>query len=664
MKTIGKYSLTQAVAATGPLQVWRALPSGGETEHEVVLKICRPNPSVLGERGAAEAVRHFMDRAAVQHRARAAGATHWAPVREVVNVNGGGYVVMPYYPRSAKRLIDSKVKAGGDVLLGIVSDVVKGLVELRQHLRRSHGNLKASNVLIPADGVESGVRKSGGSTASPTAVLTDPAPYSRALSESSAEAADLDALGQLIYELVTHKKFKPSAWPIGESEEWTRLGKPGEQLRQLCIGLIHPEPEERMDRLRDAVQILDQSEVRRPQLLTNARLAAAATAAAMTVVIAVGLVVSLSGRSPSATARAGEQPAWAKRRELRPAQARSEAAPPSPTRQLPASQPVLTSGSVALSVDDPGSERTGMAASSGAPAQAVPAAAKTPVAKIPPPALLPEQVKSVPAGAVLKVAYQSAPPVADIGPASETRRVDNPAADQVAPPPRVQGGMLVRRWGHKSFEPLQDGAELASSRDEYVIGAKPCTTGYLYVFQVDTTGHVDWLFPRNDACQYSSGTNPVHPGRAIRLPASNGRALTLDRTTGVEHVYFVFSAVRWPELESTLLHPVGSGAAGSSATVAVRGTRETQQVATAHIHSANGLGLRGVGGEHLLAPSATAELTQLFPGDPVDTGQADIPNTPAATPAHAAERASSVGGFAVQAAGSFVVAERWFRHVE
>src|SRR5207248_6645974 len=94
---------------------------------------------------------------------------------------------------------------------------------------------------------------------------------------------------------------------------------------------------------------------------------------------------------------------------------------------------------------------------------------------------------------------------------------------------------------------------LASRADDYRIIAKALSPGYLYLFQVDGMGKVDWLFPRNETSSASSGSNPLEAGQSIRVPASDsGASLYLDTTVGIEHIYAVFAATRWPRLEQAL----------------------------------------------------------------------------------------------------------------
>ena len=107
------------------------------------------------------------------------------------------------------------------------------------------------------------------------------------------------------------------------------------------------------------------------------------------------------------------------------------------------------------------------------------------------------------------------------------------------------------RGDGRDFALLHDGEPLRSRLDAYRINAKALSPGYLYVFQVDAMGKVDWLFPRNETSSTSRGSNPLKLGQSIRVPPTEvGKALELDTTVGIEHIYAVFSTTRWPRLEA------------------------------------------------------------------------------------------------------------------
>jgi hypothetical protein len=229
-------------------------------------------------------------------------------------------------------------------------------------------------------------------------------------------------------------------------------------------------------------------------------------------------------------------------------------------------------------------------------------------AVLPPPHPIPPRITGLPFAEVMRIAYTEAPPA----PASAKSR----AALQVE--------IQARRRGEREFTPLQDGEALASRADDYRIIARALSPGYLYLLQVDAMRRVDWLFPRNATSSASSGSNPLEVGQSIRVPASDSGAsqsLYLDTTIGVEHVYAVFSATRWPRLEQALARslPVEEVTAGG---VAMRGV----------IDEPSALGLRGVGGVRKDAPAG---------------GGLDSPPV----------------GNRFQGESYFLVLERWFRHV-
>lgn len=113
--------------------------------------------------------------------------------------------------------------------------------------------------------------------------------------------------------------------------------------------------------------------------------------------------------------------------------------------------------------------------------------------------------------------------------------------------------VLGRHAGQEGFAQLRNGDPLASKVDDYLVYAAPLRPGFLYICQVDSNGQLEWLFPKNGCSPVSSGSNPVAAGQDIYAPSlETGRALYLDEVTGFEHLYAVFSAVRWEGLEKAL----------------------------------------------------------------------------------------------------------------
>ena len=219
-------------------------------------------------------------------------------------------------------------------------------------------------------------------------------------------------------------------------------------------------------------------------------------------------------------------------------------------------------------------------------------------------------------------------PLSDVRPDDGLRRMNGlPAADVLrtvyeSTPPNTTArlgldvNILSRRGRQNPPVPLRDGDELASAVDDYQLVITPHASGFLYLFQIDAGGQVNWLFPKNPATTASTGENPVRAGDAVSIPAG-GEWLFLDNLCGVEHVYAVLSASQWESLERALS--------------------------------------RGV---------SLAEPVQ--PANPVEgrvrSGSVQAPN-------RLGRRSRGVGGKRPEAAGrpegdSAVVVERWIRHVE
>jgi len=117
-------------------------------------------------------------------------------------------------------------------------------------------------------------------------------------------------------------------------------------------------------------------------------------------------------------------------------------------------------------------------------------------------------------------------------------------------PTAALGIMVQKKGGDAPWKNLNDGDTL-DSQDNYRIVFQPETPSFLYVFQIDSSGKLDWLFPKNNSSPYSSGENPVKPGIWQQLP-SEGEAFHLDENIGIEHIYTAVTANRWVELEQFL----------------------------------------------------------------------------------------------------------------
>lgn len=232
---------------------------------------------------------------------------------------------------------------------------------------------------------------------------------------------------------------------------------------------------------------------------------------------------------------------------------------------------------------------------------------------VPQPSVVPSDASSSGASAAIEIAYVKVPP-------TPTPRFERP---------QLQFGVLARRQGETQFKALKDGDSLASGVDDYLLIARPLTTGYLYVFQVDSSQSKEWLFPRNNTSKHSSGSNPVVKKEIIRIPSAEGnQVFYLDKTTGIERIYAVFSATRWFEFEKAL----------SKESVPVLGIPRGL-MKPLDMNQAYTLRTRGVGGIREDETSVSVELSGM---------NISLPLTAPV----------------FEASGAFFVIERWFRHVD
>ena len=218
----------------------------------------------------------------------------------------------------------------------------------------------------------------------------------------------------------------------------------------------------------------------------------------------------------------------------------------------------------------------------------------------------------LPASAVLEVAYAG-----------------STGSDAIRPRPEAALQVLARPKGAKSFTPVANGARLTSLDDDYFIAVTMLSKGYLYVFQVDTAGRCEWLFPKNAFSSFSSGENPVGAGTIVQVPPpETNTVLYLDENPGVEHVYAAVSAHRWRELEAALGQSATSVSAGGDDSAAAH--RVTRPL---------GLRTRGIGGTR--AKETRIDFRRVVDGRPVTVSLLNEP---------------------VAAVGGSLVVERWFHH--
>jgi formylglycine-generating enzyme required for sulfatase activity len=229
MGVFGGYETVRELGRSGLAASLTARRSGAAAEKFVVKSFCPP-PGEFEEEQVRPRIEAFLDGARAHQQVVRSGARHWATVHEVGEADGGAYFVTDYHGRSVRHLIRGQVKLGGRGLHQIVTGIVEGLIELKLACKRPHGNLKPTNILLTG---KAGMDKA-------IVLLTDPAP-GRQIDPKQGDVVDLHALGELIYQLVLLRTGRAmSGWPAPEGPEWTRLGRCGEQWRQLCNRLLNP----------------------------------------------------------------------------------------------------------------------------------------------------------------------------------------------------------------------------------------------------------------------------------------------------------------------------------------------------------------------------------------------------------------------------------------
>jgi hypothetical protein len=167
-------------------------------------------------------------------------------------------------------------------------------------------------------------------------------------------------------------------------------------------------------------------------------------------------------------------------------------------------------------------------------------------------------------------AAPGAAPVAAAGnyaaPAYAASAVTVPAGAAVHP--KLALAVFGLGQGATRWMPLGPETSLRSG-EHFFVRAETFTPGFLYIFEVDSSGNLQWLFPANPTLTYSTGANPVPARVAVTIPPGENQAYALDDTVGEERLYAVFSATRWEQLETVLK------AAGTSPTDATRREIET-----------------------------------------------------------------------------------------
>ncbi len=216
MPRLGNYATVQELHRTAVGSVYSASRADGGPVTFAV-KVCRPDPLILGEVEAADVVRRFLAAARDQ---QALGVPGVAPIHEMgefaADDDGpaGAYYATDLAVRgSCERLISGAASVNTGSLSNIVSQVARTLAELKRARGRAHGNLDPRNVLLMDEAPLASVKLA----------LADVLPDENVKALGArAEAADLRAVGEMIYRLVMRRGYS-GGWPVVDAPEWQGL---------------------------------------------------------------------------------------------------------------------------------------------------------------------------------------------------------------------------------------------------------------------------------------------------------------------------------------------------------------------------------------------------------------------------------------------------------
>ncbi len=195
--------------------------AGGVRECEVIIKVFNvPRDIVQDPVRIAREREKFLGAARLQKRMGDSGAAGWVKVRAISEDATAPAFVMDKCGPSLQDFVNNKAHLSAADLYGIVLSVVDALGELFAREKRSHGNLKASDILV-----YKGV---------PAYKLADPA------AEGDAHLAnDLYALGQVLFRLIENKDYDPLV-PLATTKAWDRFGGRRDRWVQFCTMLLNP----------------------------------------------------------------------------------------------------------------------------------------------------------------------------------------------------------------------------------------------------------------------------------------------------------------------------------------------------------------------------------------------------------------------------------------
>ena len=206
---------------------WTTILKATETHNgaakEVIIKSFTVPEEVLEDPARIAAEREkFLAAAKLQLALTQNGARAWVKILRIDEDAKHPSFSMEKCGPSVQDLLDNKVQLSAKNLYALVLAVLQGLGELFERHKRSHGNIKASDVLSSLPGEH------------PPYKLADP----NAKGEEHS-ANDLYALGLVVYQLIEHREWDPLN-PLTPSRNWSRFGPKRDRWVQFLNLLLNP----------------------------------------------------------------------------------------------------------------------------------------------------------------------------------------------------------------------------------------------------------------------------------------------------------------------------------------------------------------------------------------------------------------------------------------
>lgn len=238
MTSLGGFDILDTRSDDGVVSIHAARRAGDASARPARLRRYRAPLCWRGLPRAAIERRAFLETATRQKLLARMAPESWAAIvgegrDDAPDHPPGAFIVVDHPPTSLEDLVRGRIALTANDLRALVSGVVSALRATHGADHLPHGALKPNTVLLGA----------GDTFAGRSIRLTDPAPPLDAKTELD---VDRVALGELIVRLVEHQpSWAALRWPIQSSRAWKRLGRSGEQWRELVNRLLDPSAAER-----------------------------------------------------------------------------------------------------------------------------------------------------------------------------------------------------------------------------------------------------------------------------------------------------------------------------------------------------------------------------------------------------------------------------------